>query len=138
MSQYMERAVRMRAILEPHYNCCQSVVLCFAEEAGLTNEQAYRMAYHFAAGMRCGGTCGAMVGGLMVLGLFGVNDPAIVAAYQQRLKDHHAGMTNCQDLLRVNAENGREKKPHCDQLVFEVVALVEDILRNEGKIKGEN
>lgn len=134
MSKYLERARYMRATLTPHYNCCQSVVLCFAPEAGVTEEQAYRMAYHFAAGMRMGATCGAVTGGLMALGLYGVNDPEIVADYYRRVQEKHDDMLNCADLLRVNAEAGREKKPHCDALVFELVTLVETILREQGKI----
>ena len=135
MSKYLERAKVLRAIVTPHYNCCQSVVLPFAPDAGMTEEDAYRMAYHFAAGMRMGGTCGAVTGGLMVLGLFGVDDPEVIADYYARYKARHNDMMNCADLLRVNAEAGREKKPHCDALVFELVTLVETILREQGKIQ---
>lgn len=134
MSKYLDRAKKLRAIVTPHYNCCQSVVLCFAPDAGVSEEQAYRMAYHFAAGMRMGATCGAVSGGLMALGLFGVNDPAVIMDYYRRVKAAHDDMLNCAELLRVNAEQGREKKPHCDALVFELVTLVETILREQGKI----
>lgn len=134
MSKYLDKARRMRATVTPHYNCCQSVVLCFAPDAGVSDEQAYRMAYHFAAGMRMGGTCGAVTGGLMALGLFGVTDPEVIADYYRRVREKHADMLDCADLLRVNAEAGREKKPHCDALVFELVQLVEEMLREQGKL----
>ena len=41
---------------------------------------------------------------------------------------------DCASLLRVNKEQGREKKPHCDDMVFECVALVEALLKENGKI----
>ena len=44
------------------------------------------------------------------------------------------GMLDCADLLRKNKELGREKKPHCDDMVFECVTLAEQILREKGKI----
>ena len=43
MSKYYDRAVELRAIIEPHYNCAQSVFLPFAEDAGLTEEMAYKV-----------------------------------------------------------------------------------------------
>ena len=38
-------------------------------------------------------------------------------------------------LLTRNAEAGREKKPFCDGLVYECVAIAEDMLREAGKIE---
>ena len=51
------------------------------------------------------------------------------------IKEKHEGMIYCADLLRVNAERGGERKPHCDALVYEMVELVEQILRENGKIQ---
>ena len=44
-------------------------------------------------------------------------------------------MLECADLLRRNKELGGERKPHCDALVFEVVELVEKLLRKAGKLE---
>ena len=71
----------------------------------------------------------------MALGLFGLGDPKTLGAYHRRLKERHDGMLDCADLLRVNAAAGREKKPHCDAMVFECVELVEEILRENGKLQ---
>ena len=38
----------------------------------------------------------------------------------------------CADLLKRNAEKGLPKKPHCDAMVYEVVDLVETILKEKG------
>jgi C_GCAxxG_C_C family probable redox protein len=49
--------------------CSQAVLAPFAERYGLSREQALRVAAGFAGGMRRAETCGAVTGGLMVLGL---------------------------------------------------------------------
>jgi C_GCAxxG_C_C family probable redox protein len=134
MSKYLEKAKELRAIVTPHYNCAQSVVLPFAADAGLTEQQAYQVAANFGAGMKMAGTCGAITGGLMVLGLFGVEDAATIGEYYRRLKENHQNYLDCANLLRMNKEAGREKKPHCDDMVYECVELVEEILRKQGKI----
>ena len=67
----MEQTRALRADQAVHYNCCQSVLAPFAQEMGLTPEQAFRLGSHFGAGMRHGSTCGALAGALMVLGMTG-------------------------------------------------------------------
>ncbi len=52
------------------FNCAQSVLLPFAEELGLTKEQAMKIAEGFGAGMgACKLTCGALSAAVMVAGL---------------------------------------------------------------------
>ena len=41
--EHMELARTLRANTEVHYNCCQSVLVTFAQEMGLTQEQAYAL-----------------------------------------------------------------------------------------------
>lgn len=134
MSKYYDRAVELRAIIEPHYNCAQSVFLPFAEDVGLTEEMAYKVAANFGAGMKRASVCGAVTGGLMVLGLYGVNDAAVIAQYHNRLKEAHEGALDCDQLLIIAKEKGQEKKPHCDDMVYECVNLVEEILKEQGKL----
>ncbi len=131
MSKYLDRAKELRAIAVPHYNCGQSVVVPFAEDAGLTEEQAMGICANFGGGLKRASACGAITGGLVVLGLFGIDNPA---EYYQALRERHEGMLDCVDLLRKNKEMGGERKPHCDELVFECVLLVEQILREHGKL----
>ena len=78
--------------------------------------------------MKMAATCGAVTGGLMVLGLMGVEDGPSVAGFQRAIRDNHSGCLNCADLLRMNKEKGGEKKPHCDAMVYESVELVEKII----------
>ncbi len=48
--------------------CSQAVLAAFAEECGLTEEQALKVSACFGTGMRQGEVCGACTGALMVLG----------------------------------------------------------------------
>ena len=52
MSKYLDRAKELRAIVTPHYNCGQSVVLPFAKDAGLTEEQAMGICANFGGGLK--------------------------------------------------------------------------------------
>ncbi|MBP8593794.1 MAG: C_GCAxxG_C_C family protein [Ruminococcus sp.] len=55
--------------------CSRSVLGAYAQELGLTEKQAFKIAYCFNAGMRKGQVCGACSGALMVLGMmFGQYD----------------------------------------------------------------
>ena len=134
MSKYLNRAKELRAIVTPHYNCGQSVVIPFAKDAGLTEEQAMGVCANFGGGLKRASACGAITGGLVVLGLFGIDNPA---EYYRLLRENHEGMLDCAELLRKNKELGREKKPHCDALVYECVELVERLLRERGLIPEE-
>ena len=132
MSKYLDRAKEIRAIEIPHYNCTQGVLVPFAEDLGITEEQAYKIGANFGKGMKIGSVCGAVTGGLMVLGLAGVDDPVTVGAYLKAVRDHHEGMIDCKDLLRRNKEVGKNQKQHCDDMVYECLELVEQILKDKG------
>ena len=120
----MEHAKQLRDITEKHYNCAQSVLVPFAKEMGMSEEQAYNIGAHFGAGMRHGSTCGALTGALMVLGAMGYDEQA-AQAMLKRFRDKN-GVTDCAHLLAASKERGEEKKPHCDRLVCECVeALLE-------------
>ena len=68
---HMELVRSLRADTEVHYNCCQSVLVTFAREMGLSREQAYALGAYFNSGMRHGSVCGALSGAMMVLGMTG-------------------------------------------------------------------
>ena len=136
MSKYMDRAKELRASTSIHYNCAQSVLIPFAADAGLSEEDAFRMAANFGGGMLMGGTCGAFTGGMMALGVWGVDDKPVVQELIRTMKANHDGTLDCAKLLAKNAELGNPRKPHCDAMVYEAVELVEKILREQGKISG--
>jgi C_GCAxxG_C_C family probable redox protein len=52
------------------YNCAQSIMFAFCDECGLSQDAALKVACGFGAGMgRKQEVCGAVAGGVMVLGL---------------------------------------------------------------------
>ena len=138
MSRYQDRAMERRQIIgpdgKPAYNCCQSVATVFAEELGYDEEASMKAATYFRGGMQMGSVCGAITGGLLALGLSGVDDAAAVNEYYRKIRSNHDGMMNCKDLLRVNAEQGGEKMPHCNAMIRECISYVEEILREKGKL----
>ena len=48
---HMEKARELRASTDVHYNCAQSVLVTFAKEMGLTEQQAYDLGSHFGSGI---------------------------------------------------------------------------------------
>lgn len=109
----------LRADTQTHYNCCQSVLIPFAGELGLSREQAYALGAHFGAGMRHGATCGALSGALMVLGGLGYGEKEALD-FIRTFREHH-GATDCATLLKTSHERGEPRKDHCDGLVYEMI-----------------
>ena len=138
MSRYTDLAMERRSRLtmdgRPAWNCCQAVVSVFAQDAGYDEDACMKAASCFRGGMQIGSVCGAVTGGLMALGLSGVDDAQTVNDFIGKVRGHHNGLINCVDLLRVNLENGGEKKPHCDAIIRECIGYVEEALRTNGKL----
>lgn len=119
---HRERAEELRRDLDRHHNCCQSVLMTFAEDMGLTEEEAFRLGANMGAGMRVGSACGAVTGALMTLGALGYGEEESMAFLRQFEQNHAAaGSLDCNDLLEKDKSADREKKPFCDGLVFEAV-----------------
>lgn len=116
---YMEDARALRADTRTHYNCCQSVLIPFAGEMGLTREQARALGAHFGSGMRHGATCGALSGALMVLGGLGYGEKEALELIRSFRQNH--GATECAVLLKASHQRGELRKDHCDGLVYEMV-----------------
>ena len=53
----------------PKFNCAQTVLSLFAKETGLKEKTALKIASGFGGGMACAGTCGAVTGSYMVIGM---------------------------------------------------------------------
>lgn len=135
MSKFITRAKELRAIVTPHYNCGQAVILPFAETLGIPEELVMRFAANFGRGMKTGALCGAIAGGVTVLALYGLDSPEATDAYYARIREKHPEAIDCTPLLTRNAELGNEKKPFCDGLVYECIEVAETMLREAGKIE---
>ena len=68
----MEETQGLRARTDVHFNCCQSVLVPFADACGLDRDTAFQLGANFGRGMRRGSACGAVTSALMVLGLAGL------------------------------------------------------------------
>ncbi|AFS79180.1 putative redox-active protein, CGCAxxGCC motif family [Gottschalkia acidurici 9a] len=67
------------------YNCAQAVLSAFDEEIGLDRKTAIKISCEYGAGMAKGGTCGAVMGALMVL--------------EFKLKQNNSGNSNLEELV---------------------------------------
>lgn len=101
-------------------NCAQAVVEVYAQEAGISEETARRVAAAFAGGMGCGEICGAVSGALIVLGLkFGKTKPrdsmadrrtfAKVEEFMAEFNRRH-GAVQCSRLLGVDMSTAQGLK----------------------------
>lgn len=122
----MEHARALRDDKEVHYNCCQAVLVTFADKLGLSEEQAFTLGSNFGSGMRHGATCGTITGALMALGMMGYSEQEATALLRQIREKH--GATDCATLLRTAHERGEARKDHCDGLVYEIVEALEEIV----------
>ena len=121
---HLEKARELRARTDVHFNCCQSVLIPFAREMGITEEQAFALGANFNAGMRCGSVCGALTGALMVLGMTDT-PPEQADAFRKKFQQNH-GEINCAALLKASHDAGVPRKEHCDGLVFEITELLDE------------
>ncbi len=138
MSKYTDLVMERRSHIGPDgrplWNCAQAVVTAFAKDAGYDEEAAMKAAAYFRGGMQMGSVCGAVTGSLMALGLAGLNDAALANSLIRRVKETHDGLIDCKDLLAASAARGEIKKAHCDAMICACVSLVEEILREKGKL----
>jgi len=56
-------------VFSQKFNCAQSVFSVFAEDLGIDEKTALKIAGCFGGGVRCGEVCGAVSGALMAIGL---------------------------------------------------------------------
>lgn len=128
MGTYMERCKELRADTTRHYGCSQAVFIPVAEAMGMDTETAFNLSAHFRAGMLQGEVCGAVTGALMALGLAGTDSKAAMTLLN-RVRANHENDLDCKTLLdRWAAQGNANRKPHCDGMCFECMALVEELL----------
>ncbi|MDP6633616.1 MAG: C-GCAxxG-C-C family protein [Phycisphaerae bacterium] len=133
------------------YNCAQAVVWPFCDEINLDSFTARNIACGFGAGIsKRQETCGAVTGGIMVLGMLlgtrGAHDRstteetyAMSDEFISRFEEAH-GSCNCRELLGgcdLNTEEGREQMKEldlrnktCKVCVNSAVEILEQIISN--------
>ncbi len=141
----VERALRD---FSQGFNCAQAVLSAYSRELGLEPTQGHRVSQSFGAGMaRLAGTCGAVTGGLMVIGLkYGKTEArdeaakektyALAQEFVRRFKSKHRSLT-CLGLLghHIGTPRGmkalQKMKAHqkiCPAYVRDAVRILDRLL----------
>lgn len=123
-------------------NCAQSVIGVYAEQYNLDKNSLYKLASAFGGGMgHTNGVCGAISGGLMVLGLKHNSeqfDKDTTYAQTRHLMDEFIkrnGTRDCEKLIGVDlmTEEGKKefkskeiKKNVCEKCISDVIDIVEN------------
>lgn len=105
MNKHVEKAMEIRNETPMVNNCAQTILRAYADELGITGDMAAKLSANFGGGMKCGSTCGAITGGLMVLGALGVENPYVINQFRRRIADNHNGMTDCADRSQGGGRN---------------------------------
>ena len=115
--------IEQAAQLKRMSNCCQAVLLAYADVLGRSESDLCTLGKCFGAGMGgMEGTCGALVGAEMVLSLTGGN--MMQAKALHRKFTELCGASLCKDLKGV--ETGKVLCP-CDECVRNAVRALESI-----------
>lgn len=132
---------------EQKYHCSQAVLAAFAEELGLTKEQALKLGGCFGGGMCKGEVCGACTGALMVLGLkYGQSDVLdlesrkktndVTTEFLETFKQEN-GSYICRELLGCDLSTDVGKKyaienhlftDFCPKMVTSAVIIAEQLI----------
>jgi C_GCAxxG_C_C family probable redox protein len=147
----MDKAQKAYETMVVHsMNCAQAVLTTFCEELGLDTSLAMKVAWAFGGGMsQSGGTCGAVTGAYMALGLGlersgdymkdRVKMHAAQDEFRKRFMQLH-GSLSCTELtgydLSIPGEGEKAHDKHvfsevCPRLVRDAASIVEDILRKK-------
>ena len=122
----VEQAV---AFYNQGYTCTQSILASFAARYDLPQNLAFRMGEPFGAGISCtGDMCGAVTGGILVLGLqygspLSSDNAARLLTYRRvqelihRFKEIHRSI-QCTDLLGYNLSDPEQFQTACKEGVF--------------------
>lgn len=65
----MTHIEKAEQLLHQKYHCSQALFGAFADDFGLDLKTAFKISTCFGGGMRQGGTCGCITGGLLILGM---------------------------------------------------------------------
>lgn len=139
-------------LFQDGFSCSQAVLAAFSDKFGLTREQALSIATSFGAGMaRTAGTCGAVTGALMVLGLaFGriraddedarEQNYELVHDFMRQFRERNGSLV-CRELLGydIGTGEGREliqnlnlAESHCQEFVRTAAEILVTMLAQAG------
>ena len=136
----VEKAVEC---FKDNYNCSQAIFATYSQEFGVPLERAFKIASGFGGGMRIGGTCGAVTGAFMVLGLKfaqGKDKPYDkIIEFADRFCRRNQS-TNCIELIGcdIRTELGMQKaideglfRTICTKMVKDAAEILEAMLTDD-------
>ena len=100
LAERMDYAARRKSEM----NCCQAVLVAFADRLGKSEEELLRLGSGFGSGMgTMEGTCGALVGAIMVSSLLSPDGEAMKNSrvIMPRFKELCGGATICRELKGI-------------------------------------
>ena len=112
-------------------NCCQAVLVAFADKLGKSEDDLLRLGSGFGSGMATmEGTCGALVGAIMVSSLLSPDGEARnnSRAIMSRFKELCGGATICRDLKGI--ETGK-MLCSCEDCVHNAVRAAGEALKTK-------
>ena len=121
----LETRIEYAAMRKKEMNCCQAVLMAFADKLGKDEDELMRLGSGFGSGMgTMEGTCGALVGAIMVSSLLSPNGEAMPNSrvIMPRFKEL-SGATICRDLKGIGTGK--------------VLCSCEDCVRNAVRAAGE-
>ena len=135
------------------FNCNQSLLASFADITGMTEQECFDLGAGFGAGAFTGELCGALTGGIMVLGKATPVDPADPVGSKRRTgalgKEFQArfeakyGSLRCTPLLKTEIkpetsaaamEVGTTNR--CEILILAAMEIVEELLAERQAANG--
>jgi C_GCAxxG_C_C family probable redox protein len=136
----MNKAEKAVKCFESGYNCSQAIFSTYSPDLGVPSEQAIKIASGFGGGMRIDGTCGAVTGAFMVLGLKfakGKDRPYDKIIEFAKTFCSKNKSTDCQALIGcdIRTEEGMDKaineglfRSICSKLVRDSAEILETML----------
>ena len=122
----LDERIEYAARRKKEMNCCQAVLVAFADRLGKGEDDLLRLGSGFGSGMATmEGTCGALVGAIMVSSLLSPEGEARnnSRAIMSRFKELCGGATICRDLKGIGTGK--------------VLCSCEDCVRNAVRAAGE-
>jgi C_GCAxxG_C_C family probable redox protein len=142
----MNRIEDVSSLFEGGYNCAQSILSVFGADLGIDRETALRIAGAFGGGMgETGGTCGAVSGAIMVIGLKYASPDAADREARNRTYDaarrfienfiKRNNTVVCRELLRCESDikersSMRDIYSNCPRFVRDASEIIEEILKD--------
>lgn len=122
----MSKSEQALSLFKSGYNCAQSILVAFANEAGVDDEMAFSMASGLGGGVgRTQNICGAINAGAIVLGLkYGKHEPSdlrskdwVAVQVGNFIKEcrQELGDTQCSEILKFDI-NDRKQKEEAEEL----------------------